>query len=212
MNSKIKKLTCLSCGGQLSIDPGLSLTQCPYCGNVYLLKDLLDHTPSCPICNKNDRVVLAASITKHDQLYKALRFDIDDFHLPDEEDDLNDNTKAIAALGWLLVIIPIVLFQFFFSRLNINSGASLLSLIIAMAVGIGLLVYGANQYKAVKTKKEQKQNIRRVLKELNQKEYNRLKPIYDRLHYCRRDEIVFLPGQGDYSPPEQIREYLRKYA
>jgi len=99
MRDEVRKLTCLSCGGQLSINLNQSITQCPYCGNVYLLQDLLDQKPFCPICRKNDRVVQAASIKKDDHKYQSLRFNIKDFYLPEKAPDLDDNTKTIGSLG-----------------------------------------------------------------------------------------------------------------
>ena len=217
MNEEIKKISCLSCDGQLAINPEQAVAECPYCGNVYVISELLNQTPLCPICSKNDRVVQASSISKDDHRYKALRFNLKDFHLPDDDhemDDheLDDHSKAIGILGWVLVILPLILLQFFFSRFSDQPASCLIPLGISILLGVGLFTYAVNQYNAAKAKKAQKENIREALKELNKIEFNRLKPIYDRLYYCRRDDIVFLPNMGDYAKPEALRKYLRDHA
>jgi hypothetical protein len=212
MNDDIRKISCLSCGGQLLVTPDQSITQCPYCGNTYLLKDLLDQTPLCPICKKSDRVVRASGINKDDPKYRVLRFTIKDFYLPGDEIELDDRSKTIGVLGWVLVIVPLILIQFFASRFSNQPLGCLIPLGISIVLGVGLFIYAVNQYNAVKEKKAQKENIREALKELNKIEFNRLKPIYDRLYYCRRDDMVFLPDAGDYAAPEEMRKYLRDHA
>jgi len=111
----------------------------------------------------------------------------------------------------VLVILPIIILQFVFSRLSNRPAGCWIPIGVTLLFGIGLLIYAADQFKARKAKEEQQENIREVLKELNRKEFNRLQPIYENLHYCRRDDIVFLPGNNDYAPPEEKREYLRKH-
>jgi len=212
MNDEIRKISCLSCGGQLSINPNQALAECPYCGNVYVISELLDQQPACPVCNKNDRVVQAAALKKDDPKYRALRFNIKDFHLPDEVPDLDDHSRAIGILGWVMVILPLVLMQFFLGRLSDQPLGCLIPLGISILLGVGLFTYAVNQYNAQKAKKAQKENIRRSLKELNKIEFNRLKPIYDRLYYCRRDNVIFLPNMGDHAKPEDMRKYLRDHA
>lgn len=211
MNDELKRTSCLSCGGQLSINPNQPVAKCPYCGNVYLINDLLGQTPPCPVCNKNDRVVQASSIKKDDPEYRTLHFNIKDFYLPDDELELDDQSKAIGALGWILVILPLIILQFFFSRLSSKPAGCLIPLGISILLGVGLFIHAVNQYNTDKEKKAQKKNIRETLKELNRIEFNRLKPIYDRLYYCRRDDIVFLPGAVDYTPPKNMRNYLRDH-
>lgn len=207
----MKKTNCLSCGGQMPINLNQSTAQCPFCGNVYFINNLLDQTPICPICNKNDRVVEAGSITKDDPKYKTLRFNIKDFYLPDEEPVLDDHSKTIGVLGWVMVIVPLILMQFFASRLSNQSLGFLVPLGISIILGVGLFLYAVNQYNSVKAKKAQQEKIHEALKELNKVEFNRLKPIYERLYYCRRDDKVFLPSEGDYSAPEEMRKYLREH-
>ena len=212
MNEEIKKVSCSSCGGQLAIDPKQALAECPYCGNVYVISELLDRHPACPICEKSDRVVQTASISKEDYRYKALRFKLEDFHLPDDEPELDDHSKALGILGWVMVILPLILLQFFFSKFSDQPALCLIPLGISILLGVGLFTNTVNQYNASKAKKAEKENIREALKELNKIEYNRLKPIYERLYYCRRDDIVFLPNMGDYAKPEALRKYLRDHA
>ena len=211
MNEEIKKISCSSCGGQLLVNPNQAVAECPYCGNVYVISELLDQNPACPVCRQNDRVVQASSITKDDYRHKALRFKLEDFHLPDDEPDLNDHSKALGILGWVMVILPLILMQFFLGRLSDQPLGCLIPLGISILLGVGFFTYAVNQYNAAKARKDQKKNIRRSLKELNKIEFSRLKPIYDRLYYCRRDDVVFLPNMGDHAKPEEMRKYLRDH-
>ena len=212
MSNEIIQLTCISCGGPLPINTNQAVVTCPYCANTYFVSDILDQIVFCPLCRQSNKVEKVTTISKNHALYRVLRLDLDDFPLPDYEYESDDNAKMIGLVGWLLVIFPIILIQFFFVRLRQQPNQYLIPLMITLLVGVLLLIHVKNKLGRIKERKAQRKKTRKALKELNQIEFNRLKPIHEKLYFCNRDRVVFLPGLGDYAKVDEMRPYLRKHA
>lgn len=212
MSNEIIKLTCISCGGPLPINTNQAVVNCPYCANTYFVSDILDQIVFCPLCRQSNKVEKVSSISKNHALYRALRLDIDDFPLPDYEYESDDNAKMISLVGWLLVIFPIILIQFFFVRLRQQPNQYLIPIVITLVIGVLLLIHSKNKLSLIKERKEQHKKTRKALQELNQIEFNRLKPVHEKLYFCHRDRVIFLRESEDYAKAEQMRPYLRKHA
>ena len=212
MNNEIIQLSCESCGGQLSIDPNESLVKCGYCGNSYLVPELLAEYPSCPVCESYISVEKVSSLPKDHRLYNLLNLDMEDFDLPEHKDIPDNDSKMLAAFGWLLVILPLALYQVFFAYSSEKRVGLIVVLVIIFLIGVVLVTSARNAAEANKKKKAQKKKIHQALKELNRQQLDRLQPIHNKLYFCRRDEIVFLPGTGEHAKVEHMIEYLRKHS
>lgn len=215
----IHLMTCHACGGQLTVDPSTETLTCPYCGSVYLAHDLLDDVPNCPICGRDDLVVKTSAIPRGHALYDTLKFELDDFPLPYDDDDYKDddedgdydgNQKKFARWLWLPVVIMFIVFRFgLIDFTNIDSGLASF-IVFVLAAGGSLILYAFQKMGIREEKRKREKDLRQTLKDLNRTQYIRLKPLYERLFYCQRDGVIFLDGRQETAKPEKMREYLNK--
>ena len=211
MNKKILNLNCPSCGGQLSVNKTKSIVKCPYCGNEYFIDEILGEVPACPVCGRNDRVIKISSITKEHFMYDILGFDLESFPLPKVDYESYEGSKKMAIWVWLLAVLPVLFLQIILKRGGKDFTGCTFPVVFILIIGIGITIYAKYKMNQINERNAQKENIHRALTELNHKEYQRLKPIHEKLNYCHRDNVVFLPYVGDFADAKDMRDYLRKH-
>jgi predicted RNA-binding Zn-ribbon protein involved in translation (DUF1610 family) len=219
MPDDLQLLTCYACGGQLTIDTAAETIHCPYCGSAYLKRDLSDDVPDCPICGRDDLVIKASAIPKGHFLYETLDFDLDDFPLPDgldddfdedddDDDDDDDRAKKFTSWLWLPVVIIFLLFRLgFFNFGDLDTGLLILIMVV-FTIGGTLINYAFRKMGIKEEKKDPPKSLRKTLKALNRQHFYRLKPLYDKLHFCQRDQVIFIEGSERTAKPEDMQAYL----
>ena len=214
MKDELIKLNCLGCGGPMKIDRQEAQTTCPYCGNVYVVPEILEKAARCPVCGRNDVVYRAAAITKDHFLYAILGLQAETFDLSegDEDDDAADRTQSLPPLAWLFLLIPVLFLQYLVRRLGQDPSQILLPTLLLLALGMGVILYAGKKMKEAERKKAHKENIEEALMILSQQDYARMRPVYEKLFYCQRDGVVFLPKSGDFAEVKEMKDYIRKHA
>lgn len=199
----------------MTLDPKAETLTCPYCGSKYIAHDLLDDVPNCPICGRDDLVLKTSAIPRGHVLYDDLKFELEDFPLPyddddadDFDDDADDKQKKIAGWLWLPVILFFIIFRLgWINFSDIDAGLAAL-IVFALALGGSLILYAVRKLGRKEERKKQEKDLRQTLKEINQMQYKRLRPLYERLFYCQRDGMIFMEGFEETSAPEHLRDYL----
>jgi DNA-directed RNA polymerase subunit RPC12/RpoP len=211
MSKEFVKLDCSSCGGQLEIDPEQSIIVCPYCGHRYVIQEIVNELVRCPVCDKNDGVTKVDSIPKEHRLYDVLSFDLDDLPVPDDVDDPGADDGHNVQWAWVLIIIPILVVRLFFRLMRESQAGSPISTLLFIVAGVILGTAVIRSLNRATAEKHQKAHYRQLIRDLNIKQYDRITPLYERLYYCERDGVVFLPGKGDFAAAEQMLSYMQNH-
>lgn len=220
-------LSCPSCGGHLRLDSNTQTYTCDYCGQQHRVRNEdIEFYGKCPICKRNDRVEKVSAIFyKKEALSQRLS-------PPDKPESLKkthyesepffnekENGPAFYFGFLFLIFLIIALFGSIIAKSTI--------FIIIISLGIGFSVYliikGKMARPLLKAKHEQKllEISQRNLKlrnnwELDNEEF--LSPYYgamnryELLYYCHRDDVVFIPGEGNAIPPSKLKELCYKGA
>jgi len=210
MKNEIIKITCESCGAPLNVNPSSSIIKCDYCNRSYLVPKLIENYARCPLCGRNDRVEKVSKVVKNEGLRKILSFNKEDFYIPKfiPEPHWQLENRRILWKG-LMIISPVYLIVFLISSSDsICVGIS----IIAFLIGFFLDLNSNKQIELIKSRNELNEKKWKLELQKRKVYFNKLKPVQKKLYYCHRDDIIFLPNQGDYASPENLKEYLNKHA
>lgn len=217
MRAEIIKLHCLSCGAPLAVDTNRNIVKCTYCGHEHLVPKLLESYAQCPVCGRNDRVEKITTAKRNHDLQNILEFNIKELHfsVPEKRDFGEDYQKAKNRQNWgiVLIIFSVIFLCFSFSEIADQAPYCIVMLFLSIAAGIYLNNSGKKEIRKIKAEYEKIDKERELeIKKTNEKRRNLLGPLYEQLYYCYRDDIIFLPGQGDYAAPKNMEKYLDKHS
>jgi len=228
-------LTCPSCGGKLQVGKNTLVLKCQHCGIEHLVHrsgDVisLESFARCPKCGRNDRVEKVTSVIRSQSSVSSLIHSLS----PPKKPNIKyprviplEKRNLVFIFGTIL-IIPFgflffsclfcgVLFDidreetFLFS----SELGTLIILSLPMIIGIILIIiYFAGREKTKEINdKIMKQNV--IEKESCEKENQRLQrewqlalDIWEKLYYCYRDDVIFLPDKADYGTADKMNEFI----
>ncbi|HOZ37569.1 MAG TPA: hypothetical protein PLH64_02355 [Anaerolineaceae bacterium] len=222
-------LTCPSCGGKLNIEKNTPTYTCEFCGQTHKLREQdIEYFGRCPICHRNDRVEkLTAILNKQDHVsmkfrppenlkqvyyYRLLDSNKADKHLEwialeekqesvyKKRGNLFGIGSAVALTTSLILIIQMV---------NSN-GQGVFAGILGFLLFVGsiaLFVFGVINW--LKGKQDQKK-YQTELHRQRTLQTQKLMMRYDKIYYCQRDDLLFIPGEEESAPGSNYEEYLSK--
>ena len=210
MTNEIITLECKFCGAPLEFSANLSTIKCSYCGHVHIVPDLIEQFARCPLCNRNDRVTKISAASKNQP---GLGFSINDLPISKYEYTSltpigSDRVFWLSFYTALLLFILLILSHIYnFSDFH----TCRVWLIIIIIIGSIISIVKVRNYKDAKEYNAEISEKIRIASKRNKEKYQLLKPVYERLYYCDRDDIIFLPEEDDYASPEKLIDYISKY-
>ena len=217
-------LSCPSCGGKLNVEKNSPTYICEFCGQTHKLREQdIESFGRCPICHRNDRVEkLTAIMNKHDQLAMKFR--------PPENLKavwfyrLVDSTKPEKSLSWIaidekqesiysrrsrpFVIGSVIAFLALIVVNSIEGSGFIKFLVIVLLLGcLSLIGFSLmNWYKG-------RQDSDKYYNDLNMRKTIQIKELknrYDKIYYCQRDDLLFIPGEEGSAPGSNYENYITK--
>ncbi len=219
--SDLIQLTCPTCGAGLAALPGMSTIKCSYCGNEFSVHQtagemVLEAFARCPICQRNDRVEKVSGIVARNTnplsgglSTTALAQALTPPSLEPSPPAPDSPTYKAAfrtyrrARGWG---IGLLIFSLLFSCIlfAVNPLAGFLIMMITGWISIFLIVWSAR-----KTSKLKKGfDILWAKWRASEKAWRVAMNRWQKLYYCSRDDVVFIPGEGRAVPPNRMSELL----
>lgn len=220
-------LTCPSCGGKLNIEKNTPTYTCEFCGQIHKLREQdIEYFGRCPTCHRNDRVEkLTAILNKQD--HTSIKFRPPEnlkqvyFHR------LLDSNNAVKHLEWVTLeekqesvykkrgklfgigsAVALTTSLLLLIQMVNSSGQGVLAGIIIFLLLVGsivLLVFGAINW--LKGKQDQQKYQTELLKQKTLQTQILMKR-YDKIYYCQRDDLLFIPGEEDSAPGSNYEQYL----
>jgi hypothetical protein len=87
--------------------------------------------------------------------------------------------------------------------------------IILLSLGILGFIMGINTYQKPKSIEEESiykdypvYKIDQTQTDNSLRQWERAREFWDKLYYCYRDDVVFIPGTNQSSSPDKLKEYL----
>jgi len=223
------QLTCPTCGASLEASSNMGTIKCSYCGNEFSVRQAagsmyLETFARCPLCGRNDKVEKVSGIVSRatqdisgatiatSLLAKQLNPPAPPTSPPGPESPLY---KAVfrpydRAIGWgivvLLVSIPFVC-DWLIALIKSGNPSLLIGFFIwgSIFAGAILLIRRGNR-----KEKELRKGFE-ILKAQWQASMGRWKKSigrWNRLYYCSRDDVIFIPGEKQAVPPGRMSEIL----
>lgn len=230
-------LNCPSCGGKLSVQKDSPTYICEYCGTEHKLREEdIEFFGRCPKCHRNDRVEkITAIVNKHDQL--AVSFPLPDQLELDyfvDRPDLYVRQKrnlllatqfpenAFTKRSKYFFVGTVVLFLISGSfgldkKTLLTSGLGFL--IASLVLAVFAIIFKRKGDELDSEHQAEMLNKRSILEHeltLKQREVNRqlaslrrkLKSRYDKMYYCHRDDLLFIPGEPGYASSNGYNGFL----
>jgi hypothetical protein len=175
----------------------------------------------CPTCHRNDRVEkLTAIFNKQDQL--ALRFrppenlkEIRYFRLIDSSNPgknigwikINDKQESISSIKSKAFVIGtlIVFFLLIFANSAADSGF-IRFVVIVLLLGFSSLI-GFSLFYWLRGKQDL-ENYNNELTKQKSIQLQKLTSRYDKIYYCQRDDLLFIPGEDGSAAASNYEKFL----
>ena len=236
MDSGFLSAVCPNCGGKLHVDANANTFTCQYCGTEHvILRDssggvTLEAYARCPVCMRNDQAEKVSAILRkqvsqtqgtetRQQVYKDRRGRThrETVQVPIETTQASSFARQLAppvapkpyvgnrGLTGLLVMAVFLLLVGACCSLSAhqndsNGPLSIIAIVIALVFG-GLWFVLWREYRA-------KRNESRVSFEKAGLEWKKATTRWEKLYYCGRDDVVFIPGERTSAPTGKMMEYI----
>lgn len=217
------QLTCPTCGAGLSASSYMDVVTCSYCGNEFSVRQAagqvsLEFFARCPICRRNDRVEKVSAIAlRETQLLQGTQIVM----TPRGKQIVPTQMVATSILSQQLqppkrprlehassrILLVYIIFVGGFNVLLI---AALMSsrdtysyicsgILIPLVCMGGFLVSRLDKRQREKRKASNAEKLTKWERAMNR---------WQKLYYCSRDDVVFLPGEERAVPPSRMSELL----
>jgi predicted RNA-binding Zn-ribbon protein involved in translation (DUF1610 family) len=224
MDTDFISAVCPNCGGKLKVDPSADTLTCQFCGTEHIIRRNVGGTVTleayarCPSCQRNDRSEKVSAILKNQtsqsqgvvsqqKLYTDAKGNthIKTENVPVQTTQTSDlarrlappprptlKPKGVTINGVLIVAIIMLVLGAVVQRV----------VFIILAIGLFVLWFFLRMREGEKTKQSQVSNNDA------EQQWNLAMSRWEKLYYCGRDDIIFIPGEKTSSNVSDIHTYL----
>jgi len=214
------QLTCPTCGASLEASSNMGTIKCSYCGNEFSVRQAarsmyLETFARCPLCGRNDKVEKVSAIASRDtQVLRGTQIVI----TPRGQRAIPTQMVATSILSQQLqppqrpnlqkVPSKFLLFYLIFVGGFVTIVvAALMSSFSYVCSGILILLFCMGGFLVSRLDKRERTK-RKVSNAEKLAKWEHAMRQWQKLYYCSRDDVVFIPGEKQAVPPGRMSEIL----